>query len=70
MWEERGRGRPFRSQLSCGGGEPVATHSMLTEASRTVVSSSTVSLLPFITGGTEKYEREQEKNENSPFVLS
>ena len=52
MWEDTGRGRPFLSQLSCGGGEPVATHSMLTELSRTVINSSTVSPLPSITGGT------------------
>lgn len=57
MWEETGSGRPFLSQLSCGGGEPVATHSMLMELSRTVVNSSnTFSLLPFITGGTTEYE--------------
>lgn len=53
MWEDTDRGRPFRSQLSCGGGDPVATHSMLTELSRTVVSCSGVSLLPSIKGGTE-----------------
>lgn len=52
MWEDTGRGRPFLSQLSCGGGEPVATHSMLTELSRTVINFSTVSPLPSITGGT------------------
>lgn len=56
MWEDTGRGRPFLSQLSWGGGEPVATHSMLTELSRTVVNCSTVSLLLSITGGTEKSE--------------
>ncbi len=54
MWEDTGRGRPFLSQLSWGGGEPAATHSMLTELSRTVVNCSTVSLLPSITGGTGK----------------
>lgn len=54
MWEDTDRGRPFLSQLSCGGGEPAATHSMLTELSRTVVSCSAASLLPSITGGTEK----------------
>lgn len=68
MWEDTGRGRPFLSQLSCGGGEPVATHSMLTELSRTVVNFSTVSLLPSITGGTEKVIGEQ--NENKLFMPS
>lgn len=68
MWEDTGRGRPFLSQLSCGGGEPVATHSMLTELSRTVVNCSTVSLLPSITGGTEKAIGEQ--NENKLFMPS
>lgn len=61
MWEDSGSGRPFRSQLSCGGGEPVATHSMLTEAPRMVLSSSTASLLPFITGGTEEFTNAGQK---------
>lgn len=61
MWEDTGRGRPFLSQLSWGGGEPVATHAMLIELSWTVVSSSTVSLLPSITGGTEGASGEQGK---------
>lgn len=52
MWEDTDRGRPFLSQLSCGGGDPVAAHSMLTELSRTLVSCSALSLLPSITGGT------------------
>lgn len=58
MWEDTGRGRPLLSQLSCGGGEPVATHSNLTESSRTEVNCSTLSLLPSITGGTKKKSEE------------
>lgn len=70
MWEDTDRGRPFLSQLSCGGGDPLATHSMLTELSSTVVSCSVVSLLPSITGGTEKVakwqiEKQQKIKSNS-----
>lgn len=52
MWEEIGRGKPFLSQFSCGRGEPVTTHCILTELSRTAVRRSMASLLPSITGGT------------------
>lgn len=61
MWEDTDRGRPFLSQLSCGGGEPVATHSMLTELSRTVVSCCASSLSPSITGGTKIRKQVSEK---------
>lgn len=54
-WEESGSGRPFHSQWTCGSGEPVATHSMLTDESATVLSSSAASPLPFMTGGTERW---------------
>ena len=62
MCEDTGRGRPFLSQLSCGGGEPAATHSIFTELSRTVVSCSTVSLLPSITGGTGNVNGKQKRS--------
>ncbi|TNN23061.1 hypothetical protein EYF80_066822 [Liparis tanakae] len=54
MWADSGSGRPFLSQLSWGGGEPAATHSMLTEPSRTVVSRSPP---PPITGGAAGNKR-------------
>jgi hypothetical protein len=60
MWEERGRGRPFFSQFICGGGVPVALHSIFTEASTKIVSFSVASLLPLILGGTVR-EKESGK---------
>lgn len=66
MCEDTGRGRPFLSQLSWGGGEPVATHSMLTELSRTVINSSTVSLLPSMRGGTAGAHGEKDEKLTRP----
>lgn len=50
--EETERGRPFFSQWSCGGGVPVAAHSIFREVSKRAVSSSASSLLLAIVGGT------------------
>lgn len=52
IWEERGRGSPFFSQFICGGGVPVALHSIFIEVSTKVISFSASSLLPLIVGVT------------------
>lgn len=56
-WEERGRGSPFFSQFICGGGIPVALHSIFIEVSTKAISFSAASLLPLIAGGTTSYRK-------------
>ena len=62
IWEERGRGSPFFSQFICGGGIPVALHSIFIEVSTKAINFSASSLLPLIAGGTmscRKWERRE-----------
>lgn len=59
IWEERGRGSPFFNQFICGGGIPVALHSMFIEVSAKAISFSASSLLPLILGGAMHAEGER-----------